>query len=326
MVTKSWKLGKKWITIFLMLITFAGYAQTKNDAIAAYNEGVQLLQSDPAGALTAFEKCLGICETLGEEGDETRALAEIQIPKLHYNMAREDMQAKNYEEAIAKFNLAIQSAEKYNDAKVKESAEKLVPQLHYIVGNAYNKSGDFENAHANYDKAIEYDPMYTRAYLAKGLAYREQGDDENMKATLDKVIEIGLNTNDTKSVETAEKVLQNTYFNTAVKALTAQNMDEAEEALKLTIDYGNQSVDAYYQLGKIYNSKKQYAEAIAKINKAIEYETGGDEEKAKLYYELATSYVGQGNTDAACEAYKKALFGPYMENAKYQIEHVLKCK
>ncbi len=326
MVTKSWKPGKKWIAIFLTLITLTGYAQTKNDAIAAYNEGVQLLQSNAAEALAALEKCIGICQTLGEEGDETRALAEIQIPKLHYSMAREEMQAKNYEEAIAKFNLAIQSAEEYNDPKVKESAEKLVPQLHYIVGNAYSKSNEWEKAHANYDKAIEYDPVYTKAYLGKGLAYREQDDFENMKATLDKVIELGLNTNDMKSVETAEKVMQNTYFNAAVKALTAQNMDEAEEALERTIEYGNQMVDAFYQLAKIYNSKQKYTEAIAKINKAIEYETGGDEEKAKLYYELATSYAGQGNTDAACEAYKKALFGAYEENARYQIEHVLKCQ
>ncbi len=326
MVTKSWKLGKKWISILLMLITLTGYAQTKVDAITAYNEGVQLLQSSAAEALVAFEKCIGICKTLGEEGDETRALAEIQIPKLHYSMAREEMQAKNYEEAIAKFNLAIQSAEEYNDTKVKESAEKLVPQLHYIVGNAYSKNGGFEKAHENYDKAIEYDPQYTKAYLGKGLAYREQDDFENMKTILDKVIEVGFNTNDMKSVETAEKVMQNTYFNAAVKALTAQNMEEAEEALKLTIDYGNQSVDAYYQLAKIYNLKQQYAEAIVKINKAIEYEAGGDEEKAKLYYELATSYVGQGNTDAACEAYKKALYGAYEENARYQIEHALKCK
>jgi len=326
MVTKSWKPGKKWISILLMLITLTGYAQTKVDAITAYNEGVQLLQSSAAEALVAFEKCIGICKTLGEEGDETRALAEIQIPKLHYSMAREEMQAKNYEEAIAKFNLAIQSAEEYNDTKVKESAEKLVPQLHYIVGNAYSKNGGFEKAHENYDKAIEYDPQYTKAYLGKGLAYREQDDFENMKTILDKVIEVGFNTNDMKSVETAEKVMQNTYFNAAVKALTAQNMEEAEEALKLTIDYGNQSVDAYYQLAKIYNLKQQYAEAIVKINKAIEYEAGGDEEKAKLYYELATSYVGQGNTDAACEAYKKALYGAYEENARYQIEHALKCK
>ena len=326
MVIKFRKQIKKWIVIFLMLITVAGYAQTKNEAITAYNEGVKLLQTDAAGALTAFEKCIELCNTLGEEGDETRALAEIQIPKLNYNIARKVMQAKDYEEAIAKFNIAIETAEKYNDSKVKSGAEKLLPQLHYIVGNSYSKSKDFENAHANYDKAIEYNPANTKAYLGKGLAYREQKDVENMKTYLDKVIELGLNTNDPKSVETAEKVLQNTYFNAAVKALSAQNVEEAEEALKLTIDYGNQSVDAYYQLGKIYNSKKNFTEAINKINKAIELETGDDVAKAKLYYELATTYVGMGDTTAACDAYKKASYGAYAENAKYQIEQVLKCK
>ena len=323
---KSRKQVKKWMAILLMLITVTGYAQTKNDAITAYNEGVQLLSTNPAGALAAFERCIEVCTTLGEEGDDTKALAEIQIPKLHYSLARESMQAKNNVEAIDKFNKAIEAAEKYNDEKVKSGSLKLVPQLHYILANSYSKGKDFENAHANYDKAIEYNPNYTKALLGKGLVYREQKDTENMKATLDKVIEIGLNTNDVKSVETAGKVLQNTYFNAAVKALSEQKTDEAEEALKLTIEYGNESVDAYYQLAKIYNAKKNFNEAVPKINKAIELETGGDDVKAKLYYELATSYVGLGDTTAACDAYKKASFGAYAENAKYQIEHVLKCK
>lgn len=236
------------------------------------------------------------------------------------------MQAKNYEEAIEKFNLAIESAEKYGDSKVKEGSEKLLPQLHYILGNSFSKSKEFEKAHANYDMAIEYNPVYTKAFLGKGLVYREQEDLENMTATLEKVVELGLNSNDQQTVETAEKVLQNTYFNAAVIALSAQNMEEAEEALIKTIDYGNQSVDAYFQLARIFNSKQNFTEAINKVNKAIELETGDDVEKAKLYYELATSYVGLGDTTAACDAYKKASYGAYAENAKYQIEQVLKCK
>ena len=92
--------------------------------------------------------------------------------------------------------------------------------------------------------------------------------------TRQQVIEVGLNTNDLKSVETAEKVLQNTYFNAAVRALSEQKMEEAEEALKLTIDYGNESVDAFYQLGKIYNTKKQFNEAVSAIRNLPESEWG----------------------------------------------------
>ena len=323
---KTRKQVKKWMAIIFMVISVSGFSQTKEEAITAYNEGVQLLKSDPAAALSSFNKCVEICTSLGEEGDEARTMSEIQIPKLQYSIARSVMEAKDYEAAIEQFNLAIEYAEKYNDSQVKESSLKLVPQLHYIVGNSDSKSKEFDKAIENYDKAIGYNPGYTKAYLGKGLVYRETGDLENMKATLDKCIELGLNTNDTKSVETAEQVIQITYFNEAVKAISEQRMDDAEEALKTTIEYGNTSVDAYYQLGKIFNGKNNWPDAINMINKAIELETGDETAKAKLYYELATSYVGQGDTDAACEAYKKAAFGAYAENANYQIEHVLKCK
>ncbi|UCG28615.1 MAG: tetratricopeptide repeat protein [Bacteroidales bacterium] len=322
---KSRKQVKIWITILFVVLSVSGYSQTKNDAIAAYNEGVQLLKSDPEAALTALNRCIEICTSLGEEGDDTKVMAEIQIPKLQYSIARTAMQAKEYEAAIEKFTLAIESAEKYNDNQVKGSSLKLVPQLHYIVGNSYSKNKEFEKALENYEKAIEYNPVYTKAFLGKGLVYRETGDLENMKTALDKTIELGLNINDTNSVETAEQVIRITYFNKAVKAITEQSTDEAEEALKTTIEYGNNSVDAYYQLAKIYNGKSNWSDAIEMINKAIEIEAGDETVKAKLFYELATSYVGQGETDAACEAFKKAAFGAYAENANYQIEHVLKC-
>jgi len=37
-----------------ILVPFTGISQTNNDAISAYNEGAQLIKSDPTGAIEAF--------------------------------------------------------------------------------------------------------------------------------------------------------------------------------------------------------------------------------------------------------------------------------
>ena len=49
-------------------------------------------------------------------------------------------------------------------------------------------------------------------------------------------------------------------------------------------------------------------------------------QQAKYYYELGNAFVGKSDNEAACDAYKNAMFGAYAENAKYQVETVLKCK
>ena len=313
-------------TIIILTLSVAGYSQTKNDAIAAYNEGAQLMKTDIQGAINAFNKCLEICNTLGEEGEETKIMAEVQLPGLFYQRAMDSYKEKKYDEAIARFEETVDVAGKYNNEQIRNKAEKIIPQLYYIKANALMKQKEFQAAIENFDKAIELNPVNPKAYFNKGMVYKQLDNSEKMKEAMDKAIETGLSKNDMKTVANAEKVARNTFYNKGVKAFGAKNYDEAEGYLKTSIEYGNQSVDTHFQLGKIYNIQQKWNEAIVQINKAIELEQGDEIAKAKLYYELATSYVGAGNNEAACDAYKKASYGPYAENAKYQIEHVLKCK
>ncbi|MQY79742.1 MAG: tetratricopeptide repeat protein [Bacteroidetes bacterium] len=313
-------------TIIILTLTVAGYSQTVNDAKAKYNEGAQLIKTDIQGALNAFNKCIEICNSLGEEGKETKILAESQIPKLNYTLAKGYFDQKKYNEALEGFTVTFETAEKYNNEQVKTQCKRYLTLLFNNLGNSFYRKNEFEKAMENFNQALKYNPLYAKAYFGKGRVYEKLDDLVKMKEAMDKAIETGLSKNDIKTVENAEKVTRNTFYNKGVKAFEAKNYDEAEGYLKTSIEYGNQSVDTHFQLGKIYNIQKNWNDAIKNVNKAIELETGDDTAKAKLYFELATSYVGSGDTNSACEAYKKAMFGPYAENAKYQIEQVLKCK
>ncbi|MCK4701384.1 MAG: tetratricopeptide repeat protein, partial [Bacteroidales bacterium] len=203
-------------------------------------------------------------------------------------------------------------------------ANKVVPQLYMVLGNSLMKQNPQE-ALENLDKAIELNPNLTKAYLSKGLVYKGLGDEVNMKASLSKTIEVGFASNDIKTANTAEQVLRTFYFNNAVKSLQAGNMAEAEAGFKSAIEYGSKNPTVYFQLGKIYNSKKQYELAVKTLKRAEEFEKGGDVEKAGIFYEMGNAYIGLGNNSEACNAYKKAIYGDYAEGAKYQINEVLKC-
>ena len=308
----------------LILVPFSGISQTKNDAISAYNEGAQLIKSDPGGAIEAFNKCIKLCDAVGDEAEETRVLAETQLPGLHYKIAMESYKQKKIEEAIEKFQKTGEVAEKYNNSNILAKVNNIVPQLYMVLGNSLMKQNPQE-ALENLDKAIELNPNLAKAYLSKGLIYKGLGDDTNMKASLSKTIEVGFASNDIKTADQAEQVLRTFYFNKAVISLQAENMAEAEAGFKSAIEYGSKNPTVYFQLGKIYNSNKQYELAVKTFKRAEEFEQGGDAEKAGIFYEMGNAYIGLGNNGEACNAFKKAIYGDYAEGAKYQINEVLKC-
>ena len=308
-----------------ILVPFTGISQTNNDAISAYNEGAQLIKSDPAGAIVAFNKCIKLCDAVGAEAEETRVLAETQLPGLFYKIAMESYKQKKIEEAIEKFKETEEIAEKYNNSSIQAKASKVIPQLYMVLGNSLMKQ-DPQEALKTLDKAVELNPNLAKAYLSKGLIYKGLGDETNMKASLSKTIEVGFASNDIKTANTAEQVLRTYYFNKAVISLQAGSMAEAEAGFKSAVEYGSEKPTVYFQLGKIYNFNKQYDLALKTLKRAEGFEKGGDVEKAGIFYEMGNAYIGLGNTSEACNAFKKALFGDYAEAAKYQIEEVIKCK
>jgi len=307
-----------------ILVPFTGISQTNNDAISAYNEGAQLIKSDPAGAILAFNKCIKLCDAVGAEAEDTRVLAETQLPGLHYKIAMESYKQKKIEEAIEKFKETEEIAEKFNNSSIQAKASKVIPQLYMVLGNSLMKQNPQE-ALKNLDKAVELNPNLAKVYLSKGLIYKGLGDEANMKVSLSKTIEVGFASNDIKTANTAEQVLRTYFFNKAVTSLQAGNMAEAEAGFKSSVEFGSKDPTVYFQLGKIYNTNKQYELAIKTLKRAEEFENGGDVERAGIFYEMGNAYIGMDNNSEACNAFKKALFGDYAEGAKYQIEEVLKC-
>ncbi len=317
---------KSMALVLFVAVSLSAHSQSVKEAVEAYNKGATLIKSDPAGAITAFEKCVSISEQLGAEGNETKANAEKQLPTLYYTVAMNSYKKKEYSLAIKKFDEAIVVAEKYNNSNIRKKAERIIPQLYNIEGTAFYKSKDFDNALASFENAIERNANFAKPYLGKGLVYKNKGEFDKMLAACDKAIEVGLATGDAKTVASAEKLAQNTMFNNAVKALDGQNWDEAEKNLKSSILYGNNSTDAFFQLGKVYSALKKWEDSITNLTRALELEQGDDSAKARYYFELGNAYVGKGDTGAACSAYKNAMYGQYAEYAKYQVETVLKCK
>ncbi len=317
---------KTLIVLVLFISSVSVFAQTKKDAVDAYNKGAALVNSDPAAAIEAFDKCVSISEQLDEEGEETINMAGKQLPLMHYKVASSNYKKKDYKAAIEAFEQAKQSAEKYNNEEIANKANKAIPQVYNISGSNHYRNKKYEDAMICFGKSIEYKPNYAKPYLGQALVYKKQDDIDNMLANCDQAIEIGVKTKDKKTVASAQKLAMNTMFNMAVAAIGKSQWTDAESSLNKSIEYGNNSAEVRYQLGKVYNAEKKWDNAITSLNKAIELDEGDNGSKARYYFELGNSHVGSGNTAAACTAFKSAMHGDYVEQAKYQVEQVLKCQ
>lgn len=151
--------------IFLAAISVVVNSQTKNDAIEAYNRAIDLMGTEPAAAIKAFEECIKISTQLGEEGDETRELAELNLPPLHYEVSLKLFRERKIAEAIEGFENTLKVAEKYNDQDVKTKSENVLHQLYFTRGNELFRANDDASALSFFDKALALNPNYARAYL-----------------------------------------------------------------------------------------------------------------------------------------------------------------
>lgn len=301
-------------------------AQTATEAVDALKDGAAKSSAkDYAGALDAFKLCVSIYDELGETDNENRATAAKQIPKMQYKYAYSLYKVKKYDEAINAFEILKEYSETYNDPKNLKTAKAIIPQLFYFKGKKLAGEKNYIEAIVAYEKAIELKSNYFDPYFRLAKIYSEQENDELFAENVKKAIEV---TSKSDKKEAATDLAIKYYNNKGVKSLNAKEYDKALNNFNSLSEYKEADSDLYYQLALIYNKQSKWDASIEAGNKALELmgDVAETTKDAKIYYELGNSYYGKGDNVGACDAYGKANKGDYAETAKYQMEHIVKCK
>jgi superkiller protein 3 len=300
-------------------------AQDINEAKEAYNNALKLATDDPSTAIASIKQCLEICDQIGEEGDDIKVLAENKLPELYFNVGNNLIKENKITQAIPAYQEALKVAEQYKNEEVIIKSKSMLPRLYNAVGGTYYKNSDFDKALEALNKAIVYDPDYAKAYYTMGLVYKKLEDPVNFETTADKGLTAADNSKDSKTKDLIQKSANNFFLATGTDAYTGGKAAESVELLKKALKYDPDMVETYFYIASAYNELKKFDESIAASTKALELEGEDQEKNAKHFYNLGMSYKGKGDKSAACEAFNKALFGQFKENAKYEIEHGIKC-
>lgn len=315
------------LTVAAVLLAVNLTAQTTMEQVAtAYNEGVNAMASNPELAIKAFEKTIILADEVTDpEAATLKQNAIGQIPKLYFDWAKLLAGKKDLTGSITQLENCLAASQKYGSTQYVDQAKGTIVAIYLSLGNTALVAKDYPGAHKNYDGALSYDSNNTKAYRGKVQAFQGQDMMTEMVAAADAGIAAGKLPSDAAVVADIKKLVANTYFNAAQKAAQEKAYPKVEESLLTSMKYGNNTAVVYYQLGLVRINMKKWADAVESLNEALEYEEGGDAEKAKYYFNLGKSYEALANPAKACESYKKALFGEFAAAAKYQIETVLKC-
>lgn len=311
------------LNVLLGLMLLAGInlkAQTLEEAGTVFNDAIQLMQTDVAGAAARFEEAIAICEKLGEEGNDIKSQAIAQIPPLYYNYAVKLQADGNQDEAISAALTAKEKAEKYSNSEIKEKSIDLLTQLYYVKGNEQAKNKDFDGAIASYDNALKTDPKFFRAIYGKALVYVMQDDLSNAEAAYNELLAAAGSDDDL--VKRTAGSLGKKYSIAAAKGIKANKAAEALSMVEKALSYGEENANTYYYQLLAANQLKKWDLAIEAAQKALPLE---EKDKNKIYFELGKAYEGKGNKGEACNAYKQVTAGPLVQNAQYQMKQVLKC-
>jgi len=317
---------KKVTGLFLLLASFQGYvwAQEKNDAINAFNEGVNLMKTDPVSAIPAFENCVKICDQIGDSANDIKEKAIRVIPDLYFQKASDLLlMDKKIDESLSASKTALKVSQTYNDTTAENKVKLLMVQAYSARASEFSGS-DINKAVNAYDSALAINPHHLVSLFNKAMLYRKEGNTAKFGPAIDQYIAELDPEVDSAKIDQANKIALDYYRLAGGKANQANKTTEALGYLNSALKYGTDK-NVYYHFANIYNKQKKYTEAAVNAQKGLDMENGPAEAKAKFYFELGLAQKGKNDTGSACESFTNAQYGPFVTAAKAERTN-LKCK
>ncbi len=301
--------------------------QTRNDAIIAFNKGLEAKQAENYDeALAKFNEAIKIANEVGEDAEDVVLNVQSQIPAVYYQMAMALYNKKEIDKAIDKFKETIDAANKYSDPDMAKKASNAISQLYYFKGATSYQNANYEEALGFFNQSIEYYPDNYKAFYMIAASYKSLDDDEKLYDAAKKAADVAKANSDNKYYENSLKLAGDYFLLKGNNAKKAEKYDNAIKYLNYSLEFDPENKDAYLLLLQIYNAQSNWDKAIDAANKALEYEKDDPTQKAGIYYELGNALKNKGETESACNAYKNAAVGAFKESSEYIIEHELNCQ
>ncbi|MDX1591339.1 MAG: hypothetical protein R3283_05220 [Balneolaceae bacterium] len=308
--------------------------QARAQVIELYNQAQEQAGSGQfSNAITLFYDAL---ERARENNiDDIVGLIEETLPRVARSRASNSYRQYQQERTIESINTALENfqeakeiGEEFGDQEVVQQATAAIPQLHYVRSILEFRQENYDAAMADLDRAIELNPNYAVAYYQKAVVSKAMNpsDVDGFMQWYDRAIEVAQRVNDTRTLNNAREGAAEELIYRAVTLKDERQYDRAIALLNRVENYVSQSADAHYRLAEIYNLRGAWDQALDEAQMALNYESGGVTDKAKIHFELGMAYKGLGQKENACSSFENARYGDFTDPANHELQFELKCE
>jgi len=320
------------IAVSLFAATIVCSAQTVQDVAAALATGIELRAtaisptsalSDVDAAIAAFENCIELAEAVGDDAFEMQMTAESVLPELYFQRVAR-IPTNDFPAMLAALHTAVAVAEKFNDNRIRQNAERQIPQLYFAKGAEAFQARNYDEAIPLLEQAVARNPAFTQAYFVLGATFEAMQNEEKMIENYMLAIETGSRPGgDARNAQSARNQLRNHYFNAGLAARRAQRVDEAIPLFLKAVEVDNSHFDSLYALASSYNSLRRWDDAIEISERALQIE---NIRTCPFHFELGTAFAGRNDNVRACESFRRVTEAAFLESAQFQITNVLRCR
>lgn len=316
---------KSALLVGLMMLGMGLFAQSVTDAGEIFNQGNTQFKAKAFGqAVNLYEKALKMCKTIGPDAADLQSQVESQLTTSYFWNGISFYKKRDFDQAIAQLKKAKAMAISTNNAKIKNYAHIYIARVYVSKGNALLNQKKLDAALVQYNFALKENTSSYLAYYGKSLVAKEKKDMTTMMAMVNKIGKIATTSpRAAKVYNNAKYITFTTLLNAGAEQLQETHPQKALEYLADAKKYHAANANMYYYTALANVSLKKWDTAIAAAKKALSLQ---NTEKSDIYFTLGQAYQGKGNKTDACKAFKSVLKGPNVAAAKYQIQHVLKCK
>ncbi|MFO7848010.1 MAG: tetratricopeptide repeat protein [Balneolaceae bacterium] len=326
------------LLLFAMVLGFANTASAQEDmrgeAVTLYNEAQELAGANEFDdAIETYQAALDIAEE--NELEDISERIRGQLARVYYSRAsrafqqfQDNRSVDSADNAIEFFQEARDAGEEYNDDQVVQQTTRALPQLHYLKSTIQFREENYDAAMESLDMALELNPNYPTAYYQRAVVYKKQNP-EDIDQTVEyyeQAIELAEEAGDNRTLDNAREGAAEELIFRANSHKEDENFDRAIELLEMVDQFDSESEDAEYRLAEVYNLMGNHDQAIQHANRALEFESGGVTDRAKIYFELGLAYKALEQNGNACDAFENANYGDFSDPASHELEFELECE
>ena len=303
------------MTVVALMGATTLFAQT--DVVATFQQGLANAKAaNYTEAIAQFQEVVDASWDIEEpDANQLKAIAGSKkfIVTCYNKIGVAAINAKQYEDAVAAFTEAANSAELFEDVAAMNKNRTLIGQVYEVQGADAFNSGDYATAIEVFSKGYDADPRNTGMALnlaesyfksdmyQKGMAIctaiSQLNADKFAEAIAEAQSKMAMYTNN----EVAKLQMANDYD--GIIAMAAE-LSDAALAQKITLQ-------AYY-------AKKEFQKMVELSEAALAAQTT-DEGRSDIYYLLGVAYNEMEQFDKAIAAMKNVTAGANVENAKAVI-------